>query len=153
MRISTRVIYGLRAMCVLGLHYGRGPLSVARIAEMEKISFPYLEQLLNRLRKEGLVKSLRGAKGGYTLTKPPREITVAHIVQALEGTVYARLFSWNGHDHQRSASPTAVVVAGMWERLQETTVAFLERLTLQDLLEETKDASVASIDHRFTFHI
>lgn len=140
-------------MCVLAMHYGRGPLSVARIAETEQISFPYLEQLLNRLRKDGLVKSLRGAKGGYALTKPPREITVRNIVQALEGRTFARFLSWDGHDHPRAASPTAGVVAAMWERLQESTVEFLERLTLQDLLEETKDASVASIDHRFTFHI
>ena len=152
MRVSTRVIYGLRAMCVLALHFGRGPLSVARIAEMEKISFPYLEQLLNRLRKEGLVQSVRGAKGGYTLTKPPRDITVGKIVQALEGRTFAQFFSWDGDDHPNQ-SPTASVVAGVWERLQGTTLEFLERLTLQDLLEETKEASVAAIDHRFTFHI
>lgn len=152
MRISTRVVYGLRAMCVLAMHHGRGPLSVARIAELEKISFPYLEQLLNRLRKEGLVKSLRGAKGGYTLTKPPREITVWHIVQALEGRAFAHVASWDG-EGSSSASPTASVVAGVWERLQANTLEFLERLTLHDLLEETKEAAVAAIDHRFTFHI
>ena len=152
MRVSTRVMYGLRAMCVLAMHYGRGPLSVARIAEMEKISFPYLEQLLNRLRKEGFVKSLRGAKGGYTLTRPPRDITVGKMVQALEKRSVAQVFSWDGDD-AAGVSPTASVVAGVWERLQATTLEFLERLTLQDLLDETKDVSAAAIDHRFTFHI
>lgn len=152
MRVSTRVSYGLRAMCVLAAQHGRGPLSVARIAETERISFPYLEQLLNRLRKEGLVKSLRGAKGGYVLAKPPREITLSQIVQALEGRMVAQLVSWNGHEHP-NASPAAHVVAGVWERLQGATVEFLERLTLHDLVEETKEASVAGIDHRFTFHI
>lgn len=152
MRISTRVMYGLRAMCVLGLHYGQGPVSVARIAEMEKISFPYLEQLLNRLRKAGLVKSLRGAKGGYTLTKTPREMTVGKMVEALEGKTLSRFLSWDGHDHVH-ASPTASVVARVWERLQGTTLEFLERLTLQELLDETKEAAAAAIDHRFTFHI
>jgi len=151
-RVSTRVIYGLRAMCVLALQHGRGPISVARIAASEQISFPYLEQLLNRLRKEGLVKSLRGAKGGYVLSAAPREITVGRIVQSLEGRNGAQFFPWNGKE-QVATSPAAAVVAGVWERLQETAWEFLERMTLHDLLEETKEATVAPMDHRFTFHI
>jgi len=146
-------MYGLRAMCMLGMQYGRGPLSVARIAEVEHISFPYLEQLLNRLRKAGLVTSLRGAKGGYSLTRPPREVSVGHIVQALEGPQFARNFTGNNGEDHTTLTPTASVVAGVWERLHDTALEFLEHLTLQNLLEETKNNSVAAIDHRFTFHI
>ncbi len=85
MKITTKAHYGLMAMCTLGRRYGDGPVSVREIAGLQHCSDSYMEQLIGMLRKAGLVKSVRGAQGGYILTRPPAEITAAEMFKALEG--------------------------------------------------------------------
>ncbi|HBC95535.1 MAG TPA: Rrf2 family transcriptional regulator, partial [Clostridium sp.] len=67
MKLSTRGRYGLKAMYQLATHYGKGPIPLKQIADEENLSESYLEQLVSQLRKEGLLKSVRGAQGGYML--------------------------------------------------------------------------------------
>ena len=85
MRISTKGRYGVRAALELSLNYGTGPVMVRQIAKNQGISERYLEQILNTLRTTQIVKSTRGAKGGYELAKQPSEITVGDVLKALEG--------------------------------------------------------------------
>lgn len=85
MKLSTKGRYGLMAMEVLKDHYGRGPLSVAYIAGEKNISEAYLEQLFSLMKKRGLVKSIRGAQGGYELARSPEEISIEDILVSLEG--------------------------------------------------------------------
>lgn len=87
MKLSTRGRYGVKAMFELALHYGGDPVSIKEIAERQSISEYYLEQLFSSLRKAGLVKSIRGAQGGYVLSRPPEEITIADIFNVLEGPI------------------------------------------------------------------
>ena len=88
MRLSTAAgRYGIRAMYDLALHYGKGPVAGKAIAERQNISLPYLEQLLTRLRRSGLVESVRGPQGGYMLSKTPSEIKVGEIMSSLEGPI------------------------------------------------------------------
>ncbi len=85
MKITTKAHYGLMAMCILAENWGKGPVSVREIAKSQMLSDSYMEQLIAMLRKAGLVKSVRGAQGGYVLTRPPEEITTGEIFKALEG--------------------------------------------------------------------
>jgi Rrf2 family protein len=85
MRLSTRSTYAMRALIELALTGGQGPLSAALIARRQGLSVAYLEQLLHRLRQQGLVGSLRGPRGGYVLTKAPHQLTMAEVVHALDG--------------------------------------------------------------------
>src|SRR5947199_7888515 len=85
MMFSTRSEYGVRVMIELGRHSGKGPLSLGEIASSEGLPLPYLEHLVARLREAGLVRSTRGARGGYELEGRPEEITMAEVVNALEG--------------------------------------------------------------------
>lgn len=85
MKISTKGRYGLRAMEVLTDNYGKDPVSIRTIAEEKGISVPYLEQLFTKMKKAGLVNSVRGAHGGYILAKPPGEISIGEVLDALEG--------------------------------------------------------------------
>ena len=87
MMFSTRAEYGVRVMIQLGRRHGAGPVSLADIAEAEELPLAYLEQLVARLRKAELVTSTRGAHGGYELARAPEEITMAEVVNALEGTL------------------------------------------------------------------
>ena len=87
MKISTRARYGTRALLELALNYGKGTIMVKDIAERQKISARYLEQLMVALKIAGLVRSSRGTHGGFTLAKPPADITLLDIVQTMDGSV------------------------------------------------------------------
>ncbi len=87
MKLSARVEYGVRAMAVLAIYYQAGPLPLREIAEQEKISLKFLEQIFPDLKKANLVESARGSRGGYTLSRSPAEIKVGDIVRAVEGPI------------------------------------------------------------------
>lgn len=85
MHMSTKGRYGLRLMVSLASRYGDGPVSVEQISEEQQISSNYIHVLMGALKNAGLVRSLRGAHGGYEMTRPPEEITALEVIQALEG--------------------------------------------------------------------
>ena len=85
--ISSKSRYGIAALLALAEFYNSGLLQIKDIASRCDIPHQYLEQIFNRLGKTGIIKSTRGKKGGYELAKPPEQITVLHIVNALEGDI------------------------------------------------------------------
>ena len=85
MKLSTRSTYGMRALVELALAPGRGLVSATRIAKRQDLSVAYLEQLLHRLKKQGLISSIRGPRGGYVLAKSSEQITMADVVRILDG--------------------------------------------------------------------
>ena len=84
MKLSTRSRYGTRLMLDLAGYYGRGPVHLSDVAARQEISVKYLEQLIIPLKRQGLIQSVRGPKGGYVLSRPPDKITFADIVRILE---------------------------------------------------------------------
>lgn len=88
MKLSTRSRYGMRALLYIAERSAEGPISLSAIAEEEGISLHYLEQLMRKLRLSGLVSSVRGAKGGYTLSRSAEEISVGDILRSLEGSLH-----------------------------------------------------------------
>ena len=84
MKLSTRGRYGLHAMYVLGKNYEGDPISLSEISKITSLSNSYLEQLIRRLKKGGLVDSVRGSQGGYFLTRSPKEISIGDILRNLE---------------------------------------------------------------------
>jgi len=87
MKLSTKGKYGVRAVFEIARHYGNGPISIKEIAERQGISFSYLEQILHKLGKAGLIESVRGPAGGYLLARKPSELTIGDIVRVLEGPI------------------------------------------------------------------
>jgi Rrf2 family protein len=85
MRLTARSEYGLLALIDLGVRYGSGPVSAREVSERQGVPSKFLEQLLAAMRKAGLVSAIRGARGGFELTRDPSEITVLEVVEALEG--------------------------------------------------------------------
>ena len=85
MKLSTKSRYGTRMIMDLAQHYGQGTIQLGEIANRQKISLKYLEQIIRPLKKAGFIKSFRGAKGGHMLNKPPEEISVGEVVGLLEG--------------------------------------------------------------------
>lgn len=89
MKLSMKGDYGIRALVDLAEHIGEGPVQSREIAERQDIPEPYLDQLLTTLRKAGFIHSRRGPQGGHLLARPPGEITLAEVMDALEGSAAA----------------------------------------------------------------
>ena len=87
MKLSTKGRYSVTALYHIALAYGKGPVSLKSISERQGVSYSYLGQLFITLKKAGFVKSVRGAQGGYVLTRPPEEITIGEIIVATEGPI------------------------------------------------------------------
>lgn len=87
MKMSTRGRYGLRVMIELAVHHGQGPTLVDTLAERQDLSANYIHLLMPALKTAGLVRAIRGPRGGFELTRPPAEITALQVVEALEGRV------------------------------------------------------------------
>lgn len=135
MKVSTKGRYGLRALVDLAIHSTETHVSLASIAERQKISLNYLEQVFASLRKMGIVKSMKGSQGGYTLGNKPEQITVAAILKILEGEV--NIIDENIYYDEKDAIQSAVYNL-VWSRINENMNAYLNSTTLADLAEEYK---------------
>jgi len=133
MKLSTRARYGTRLMLKLGLCFGQGPVFLKDIAKREEISEKYLSQIIIPLKGAGLVRSFRGAHGGYTLAKSPAKITIGDIVGVLEGQL--RLMDYSKADDLRAS---ARITQGLWQRLEKKIIQTLDEVTLADLIKQSK---------------
>jgi Rrf2 family protein len=131
MKFSTKAEYGLRAIIRLARSEKVGPLSLSQIAKEEKISLAYLERLIAKLKKAGLVRSTKGVKGGYVLARESKKITVKEIFEALEGTLapyrcvgIGKVMCASGYCATRQ----------VWQKLQEQIIKTLDAITLKDLI-------------------
>ncbi|MGI6097194.1 MAG: RrF2 family transcriptional regulator [Dethiobacteria bacterium] len=134
MRLSTKGHYGLRAMVVLALKYRDGPVPLREIADEENISFQYLEQIFPSLRRARLVRSIRGAKGGYILGKDPAEIKVGDIIRTLEGTLAPAECVIEGEEGVECSRSESCLARNVWERLYERINEVLDDISLADLI-------------------
>lgn len=134
MRVTSRGEYGVRALVDLALHVGQGPIPLKAIAERQGISEHYLEQLMAAMRKSGLVRSVRGALGGYELADDPKSITIGRIITTLEGP----LLDPGDGDDARGDEFTKQAIGEMWTRLASEIEKLLDGITLADLVEEVE---------------
>ena len=132
MKFSSRAIYGIRAMVALARNHGQGPTLLKDIVEREHLPGTYLEQLMVPLRKGGLVQGVRGAKGGYTLSRPPSEISVLGILEALEGPL--TLADCPGGSGC-CGHPETCVLHELWEEGTEALNTIYQGVSLAALLE------------------
>jgi len=133
MRITTKGEYGLRVMAELARDFGQGHTSLSEVARRQGLSLAYLEQIIAPLRRAGLVKSKRGAKGGYALAQEPEAITMGHIMRALEVTiapVECLLESMELECCEVSETCSTRVV---WKRVRDGIAEILDSTTLADL--------------------
>jgi len=133
MRVSAKELYGLRAMSEFADHFGRGPLSLSRVAERQGISQAYLEQIAIDLRRAGLLRSKRGAHGGYYLARAPEATTIGDVIRALEGSILPIqcVADQKGLPCSMEEGCTA---RGIWEQVRDRLVETLDTITLADLI-------------------
>jgi len=132
MKLSTKGRYGIKAMVDLAIHCGEEPVSIKSIAERQNISEYYLEQLFSPLRKANIIKSIRGAQGGYVLGREPKDITMAEIMEVLEGPVEIS----DCLEENTCSNIECCATRGFWARIKESIDSVLESTTLQDLVDD-----------------
>lgn len=140
MKLSTKGRYGVAAMYDLALHYGKGAISLKSVAQRQGISEHYLEQLMGTLRKAGYVKSVRGAQGGYALTKNPAEISVGDIIRIMEGPI-APVDCLLADDASSTFCERVdiCVTRGVWAKVRDSINSVIDSITLADLCKEEKE--------------
>ena len=143
MILSTRSRYGLRALIDLGQHCESEAVSIQSIADRQSISESYLEQLMAKLKKAGLVASTRGAYGGYSLGKPAEEISVGDILRVLEGSLEAVDCPGTGSEGDCEDSDICVAKY-VWKRINESITAAVDHLMLSELIEESRKKQEAN---------
>lgn len=129
LKFSTKGRYGLTIMVALGKQYGEGPHALRQIATEHSLSEAYLEQIVSPLRNAGLVKSVRGAYGGYMLSKAPNEITAGDVIRVLEGPIQIV----EGIDEEATAQRE------LWLRIRDAVKNVLDTTTIEDLSKYTEE--------------
>lgn len=134
MKLSTKGRYGLRAMVELAALGSAEPVALKTIAKRQDISEYYLEQLFAMLRKDGLIAATRGAQGGYTLNKPPEDISVGDVLRALEGSL------WHVECMDEPCESADFCPShALFLRIQESIDNVVNTTTLKDMLEDYLD--------------
>lgn len=136
MRLTTKCRYGTRAMIEIGMSYGAGSVQLNQISRRQKISPKYLVHLLASLKAAGLVKTVRGARGGYLVDRPPSRIKLSEIFRALEGSPSPV----DCVDDPTICPESELCVARrLWTRIRDAISQVLESTTLQDLIDQRRE--------------
>jgi Rrf2 family protein len=140
MKVSTKGRYGLRAMIDIAVHANGSHVPLIQVAERQDISENYLEQVIALLRKGGFVRSVKGAHGGYRLTRSPSEIGVGDLLRSLEGSISVVETvgdSDSGFDETRRMDVVQRAIrTQVWERIDRGVNEVVDAITLEDLVSE-----------------
>ena len=135
MKLTTKGRYAVMAMADLALFKDKGPISLTDISLRQNISLAYLEQIFIKLKKVNLVKSVRGARGGYALNTSPEEIKISSIISAVNEeikTLNCKKESKKGCNNKSSKC----ITHNLWDQLDQHINSFFEKVKLQDLLKK-----------------
>lgn len=144
MKLTTRGRYAVTAMLDLAIHFDESSIALADVSRRQGISLSYLEQLFAQLRKRGLVTSTRGPGGGYSLSSPPSEISIARIIDAIDENIDATLCSGS----KNCTDDDACLTHFLWEELSSSIRDFLSTKTLGDLVNQPHVKEVSTRQER-----
>ena len=138
MKLTNKGRYAVMAMADLALNAKNGPISLAEISLRQNISLAYLEQIFVKLKNNNLVKSSRGATGGYILEKPATEIKLSNIIYAVDEEVKTLSCKKNSKRGCNNKS-TKCITHNLWDQLDKHINGFFEKIKLQDLTKTNRD--------------
>ena len=142
MKLTTKGRYAVTAMLDLSLHNEKGPVSLAEISERQNISLSYLEQLFSKLRKQGLVDSMRGPGGGYSLSRDPKDIAIASIIMAVDENLdVTNCGNAAGGCHETNKR---CLTHNLWMDLSNRIQDFLGSISLQEMMSRKDVLAVAT---------
>jgi Rrf2 family transcriptional regulator, cysteine metabolism repressor len=135
MRVSLKATYGIMASIDLAIQNGRIPIQSKAIARRQAIPVRFLEQVLHAMKQAGLIDSVRGAQGGYVLAKVPSEISLAEIVEALDGPLTMPKQPKLSHRHGSARMPFDSLLCDIWTQVRQAELGVLSAVTLKDLVD------------------
>jgi Rrf2 family transcriptional regulator, iron-sulfur cluster assembly transcription factor len=141
MRLTTKGRFAVTAMLDLALNEDAKPVTLAGISERQAISLSYLEQLFSRLRRQGLVTSVRGPGGGYRLAKPHVDISVSHIISAVDELIDATQCAGKEDCHDTGRCMTH----DLWASLNTKILDYLSGVTLAELVENQRQNDAGNV--------
>jgi Rrf2 family protein len=141
MRLSTKGRYAARAVLEVALAYKREPVVLREIARRQEIPVRYLEQLMSTLVNAGIIMSRRGQRGGFSLVRPPSEIRLSQVVQAVEGPIRPVDCVDNPQMCNRS---DLCVTRDIWDELKKEILKVLDGITLQSMIKMYEEKKAAS---------
>ena len=138
MRLTTKGRYAVMAMADLALYKDNGPISLSDISLRQNISLPYLEQIFIKLKDSNLVKSTRGAKGGYILEKPANDIKISNIISAVDEEV--KMLNCKKESKKGCNNKSAKCIThNLWDQLDQHINNFFDKVKLQDLVKKNSN--------------
>ena len=140
MKLTTKGRYAVTAMLDISLHGKEKPVSLAEISERQDISLSYLEQLFSKLRRQGLVTSMRGPGGGYRLSRAPAEIAMSQIIMAVDENVDLSKCAGKGNCTKEGRCLTH----DLWMDLSTRIQSFLDDISLEEMMSRAEVIEVAA---------
>ena len=144
MRITSSIEYATRLMVTLAAEHGKAPVPAERLAETDNVPADYVSQILDRLRRAGLVTSHRGSSGGYSLSRAPREITIEQVVRAVDGAVFEEVCERYDDGAKDCRHQGQCAISPVWTKLGEIVTRYFEGVTLAAILEQKAGACGAA---------
>jgi Rrf2 family transcriptional regulator, iron-sulfur cluster assembly transcription factor len=140
-KISTQIRYGLRSLCDIAYNSAGSPAQVRCISERQGISPRYIEQIFQRLKRAGIIKSVRGPAGGYYLARPPEEISVGDVIRAVDGTDIQLVFCSGEKRGPKKACERhgKCVVSDVWGEASKRLMEYFNSVTLYDICAEARE--------------
>ena len=146
MRFSVKSEYAVTAVLDMSINADKGPIHVRAIARRQAIPVRFLEQVMASLKKAGLVESIRGSQGGYVLSRDPKAINVAQIVEAIEGPI-TPMDCTNGTFEYRSLQMNGSVIKDVWEDVRKAITGVLSTVSIEDMRKRKKEQENSVMYH------
>ena len=151
MRLSTKSLYGVRALFDIAYHNGGQSTQVKDIAARQQLSQRYLEQIFQKLRRAGILGSRRGPKGGYFLTKDPAKITLGDVIRATEGPIEL-VFCTNPRNKPHQFQDTCPS-APLWTSISHKIEGLFDEITMADVCEQGRQLGIEPAQDRYMYFI
>jgi len=150
MKVSLRATYGIIAAVDLAMHHAEQPVCAKSIAKRQSIPARFLEQVLHAMKKAGVVTSQRGAQGGYVLSRKPSDVSVADILDALEGPLLATNGAAGLKSPASRGAKQEVLLAHIWDRVKQAELSVLSEVTVEELAKRQR---ALEAQHTLMYHI
>ena len=139
MKLSTKGRYGLRAFVDIAIYSEKEPVSLAEVAKRQDISISYLEQLMTKLKKANLVEAVRGASGGYVLSRKPEEISVGDVLRALEGDLSPVECATEEESCEHSCGATGHCTTRLvWKKINDSVNDTINNIFISELVQDSR---------------
>jgi len=154
MKLSTKSRYGIRAIFDIAYHSGGLPTQIKEISKRQGITPRYLEQIFQRLKRGGIVKSIRGPKGGYYLAQKPEKIAVIDVIRAMEESIEMVFCARPPKGRRKCRKESQCVAQLIWLEASQRLAGYLDSVSIEKMCQMAKELGIEKqLDHRFMYYI